>query len=436
MDTVTVGIIGVILMIVFLFAGFWVAVAMGLAAALGIAYIAGTPGVMSVFGTQPFETVTNYSLAVIPLFVLMGEFAFHAGLSEELYNMMYRLFGRMEGGLAIATVWACAAFGAVAGETSVCVATIGKSSVPQMRKYGYDTALTAGSIAAGGTLGIMIPPSVMFVVYGIFAEQPIGPLFMSGIVPGVIQAIMYMVTIYVLCKRNPHLGPSGTPFTFMEKLSSLKGSWVVLVLFVIVVGGMYIGIFTPTEAAGIGAFGCFAVVAAKKRLTGKTLIASLVDTTKTSSMIFIMIIGAMFLNSFLALSKIPYDLANLITTLEVSKYVIIGGMTLLYIILGCFMGGLILIVATVPIFLPLVIQMGFHPIWYGVFMVTMVQIGSITPPVGMSLFIMKGVAPDISANTVNKGVTPFVICDVFRAIITIAFPQLIMFVPHVLYPKL
>jgi len=430
---ITAGIIGLTFMIAILLSGVWVGVGMGLVAILGIAYIQGTGPALSFLGAKTFENMTSYALAVLPLFILMGEFAYHAGISEELYASMYKWLGRLPGGLAMATVGACAGFAAVSGDTSATIATIGKIAIPEMKRYKYDSALATGAIAAGGTLGILIPPSIMLIIYGIVTEQAIGLLFMAGIIPGILEAIFYMVTISIICKRNPQFGPRGPAATILEKMQSLRGTWIVFALFLLVIGGMYAGIFTPTEAGGIGAFGTFIAVIARRRLNRATLATSLIDAGRTSAMVLLLIASANLLSSFLALSRIPYVLTDFIAGLDVNRYFILAGMFLLYIILGCFMGGLILVVVCAPIFLPMVIAMGFDPIWYGIFMVRVVEIGSITPPVGMSLFVMRGVAPDIPLGTVVRGIIPFFIADILHVALLVAVPQTATFLPSLLY---
>jgi len=433
MSQLMTGLVGLIFMLVMLLCGMWVGVAMGLAAILGIAYIQGMDPALSFLGAKTFENMTSYTLAVIPLFILMGEFAHNAGLSEELYTTMYKWLGRLPGGLAMATVGACAGFAAVCGDTAATIVTIGKVAIPEMKKYKYDEALATGAIAAGGTLGILIPPSIMLIIYGIVVEQPIGVLFMAGIIPGILEAVFYIITILILCKRNPLMGPRGPRISLKEKFLSLQGTWVVFALFILIMGGMYAGIFTPTEAGGIGAFGAFIIIVAKRRLSRSTLGNSLVEAGRTAAMVLLLITAANLFSTFLALSRIPYMLSELIAGLQVSRYLILACMLLLYVILGCFMGGLILVVVCAPIFLPMVIAMGFDPIWYGIIMIRVVEMGSITPPVGMSLFVMRGVAPDIPLGTVVRGIIPFLLADFCHVALLVAIPQLATFLPNLMY---
>jgi len=428
-----VGFIGLIAMIAIMFSGMWLGVVMGFIAILGVACISGIEPALSMIGISTFRSVARYSLAVIPLFVLMGAFAHHAGLARQLFYTAHNWLGRLPGGLAMASVGACAGFAAVSGSMVATVATMGTVAIPEMRKYGYDSKLATGAVAAGGTIGILIPPSVALVLYGILAEQPIGILFMAGIIPGILEAVFYMITIFILCKLNPLMGPPSTRrISFTEKVTSLKGSWPVLGLFVLVMGGMYLGVFTPTEAAGVGAFGAFVLIVVKGRLNRKTIFDSLEETVKTTAMVLLFLIGAALLVYFLALSRLPYEVSAIVAGLPVNRYLILVGVILLYIFLGCIMSSVALVVLTVPIFFPLIVELGYDPIWWGIIMVRVCEMGAITPPVGMGVFVIKGVAPDVPIGTIFRGIIPFFIADVCHVAMLVAVPQVVLFLPSLM----
>ena len=301
-----------------------------------------------------------------------------------------------------------------------------------MKRYKYDDRLATGAVAAGGTIGVLIPPSVILILYGVITEQSIGKLFLAGFIPGVLEAVFYMVTIYILCKRNPLMGPPGPRTSMIEKIMSLKTTWVVLLLFILVIGGLYMGIFSPTEAAGVGAFGAFIFGLARRRLGWKAIKRSFTETGKNTAMIFIIIMGAMILGYFLAVSRLPFELASIIGGLEVNRYIILGLILVLYIFLGCLMDSMAMLLITVPIFFPLVMSLGFNPIWFGVVMVRVCEIGLITPPVGLNVFIISGVARDVSMYTIFRGILPFLIADVFHVALLVAVPQISLLLPSLM----
>jgi tripartite ATP-independent transporter DctM subunit len=307
---------------------------------------------------------------------------------------------------------------------------MGTVALPEMRRYKYDARLATGCIAAGGCLGILIPPSIPMVIYCILTQQSIGALFLAGFLPGIMQAIFYMVTIYILCKRDPHMGtPSTESVSFTEKLASLKDTWGVLALFLLVIGGIYMGVFTPTEAAGVGAFGAFLFALGRRRLNWKNFTASLIDTGKTTAMAFFILIGTMFLGYFLAVSRLPFELASFIAGLEMNRYIILGGIILFYIFLGTFMPDIVIIMLTVPIIFPVIVALGFDPIWFGIIIVTMCEMGQITPPVAINVYILAGIAKDIPMSTIFQGLVPFLIADIFHVALLVAFPQIALFIP-------
>ncbi|MFC1861580.1 TRAP transporter large permease [Chloroflexota bacterium] len=428
-EPLTAGLIGIGLLVIFLFSGMPIGMVMALLGFLGIAYVANINSGFTSIGTSPYSSVSSHSLSVVPLFVLMGAFCFHSGLSRDLYYTVYRWLGHLPGGLSMATVGACAGFAAVSGSSVATVATMGTVALPEMRRYKYDSRLATGCIAAGGSIGILIPPSVVLVIYGILTEQSIGKLFLAGFIPGVLEAVFYMITIYILCRRNPLMGPRGEKTSFTEKFVSLKGTWAVLVLFILVIGGIYRGIFTPTEAAGVGAFGAFLFALGKRQLTWQRFTDSLIETGKTTAMCFIILIGAAILGYFLAITRLPFELADMVSALGVNRYIILAIIIILYLFLGAIMSAFAMIILTVPIFFPVIIALGFDPIWFGIIIVRVVEMGQITPPVGINVFVMKGVAKDIPMYTIFRGIIPFLIADVCHVILLVAVPQISLFLP-------
>ena len=426
------GIVGIAILLIILFSRMPIAFGMGLIGFLGFAYLVGVGPALGLLKTVPYSTFASHSLSVIPLFILMGAFAFSAGLSKDLYEAAYKWFGHLRGGLAMATVGACAFFAAISGSSMATAATMGAVALPEMKKYKYDPALATGAVAAGGSMGILIPPSVILIIYGIITEQSIGKLFLAGFVPGVMEAVFYMLVIAIMTRFKPELGPRGPKTNFMEKMKALSKTWEVLTLFIVVIGGIYIGVFTPTEAAGIGAFGAFLFAILKKRLSLKAFKDSLSTSIKTSVMVFTIILGAMLLGYFLTVTRIPFDLAGYVGSLHVNRYVILVLILLTFIVLGCVIETMAIILLTVPIFFPLIVQMGFDPIWFGILVVRATEIGLLTPPVGLNVFVIKGVAPDVPIGTIFKGIFPFLGADLCHVAILIAFPQIVLLIPNMM----
>jgi len=429
MTPLTIGLIGIGVLFILLFSRMSIGLVMALVGFAGFAYLIDLDGALGVLRTVPYRTFADYGLSVIPLFILMGEFCFFAGLSKDLYDTVHSWIGQLRGGLAMATVGACASFAAVSGSSLATAATMGTVALPEMKRYKYDDRLATGSVAAGGTIGILIPPSVILIIYGVIAEQSIGELFLAGFFPGVLEAVFYMLTIYILCMRNPLMGPPGPRTSLMQKITSLKDTWVVLLLFVLVVGGIYMGVFSPTEAAGAGAFGAFVFAIARRRLGWQAFKDSLIETGKTTAMIFIIIMGAMIFGYFLAVSRLPFELASIIGGLPVNRYIILGIILVFYLALGCVMDSLAMILITVPIFFPLVMTLGFNPIWFGIIIVRVCEMGLITPPVGLNVFIIRGVAKDVPMYTIFRGIIPFLMADVCHVALLVAVPQVSLFLP-------
>ena len=419
-------------MLVFIFIGMPVGFVMTLIGFVGFAFLANIDSALGLMRSIPYSSVSSYGLSVLPLFVLMGAFCYTAGLSKDLYKAAHNWLGHLPGGLAIATVGACAGFAAITGSSLATAITMGTVALPEMKRYKYDPALATGCIAAGGSIGILIPPSVGLVIYGIITEVSIGKLFLAGFIPGILEALFYMVTIFILCKINPKMGPAAPKTTLMEKFGSLKNTWMVMLLFLLVIGGIYFGIFSPTEAAGIGAGGAFIFTLAKRKLGRQELKNSLTDTLKTTAMAFTMLIGAMFLTYFMAVSRLPNALSEFVGGLEMSPYLILVGILILYVFLGCFLDAVAMIVLTIPIFFPLIVSMGFNPIWFGIIVVRAVEIGMITPPIGINVFVIKGIAKDVPMQTIFKGIVPFFIADLCHVALLVAVPGICLFLPNLM----
>lgn len=432
MDPVTVGCFGIGVLILLLFSGIPIGIAMGATGVAGMLFIAGPQAALGLMERIPYDTTASYAISVVPLFILMGSFCFYAGISQDLYRALYKWIGHFRGGLAMATVGACAGFAAVSGSSLATAATMGTVALPEMKKYGYDDRLATGAVAAGGTIGILIPPSVILILYGIITETSIGKLFLAGFIPGVLEALFYLLTIYFLTLRNPAMGPRGPSTTMVDKLVSLKDIWIVLVLFLLVIGGIYLGVFSPSEAGGIGAFGALLFAVGRGRLGWKNFFESLLETGKTSAMIFVILIGATLLGAFLAVTRLPYELADLVATLPVNRYFILVLILVVYILLGTIMDSMAMVLLTVPIFFPVALALDFDPIWFGIIIVRVTEMGLITPPVGINVFILKGIATDVPMGTIFRGIVPFFLTDICHVALIVAIPQLSLFLPSLL----
>lgn len=420
------------LLVALTFSGMPIGFVIALAGLLGMVYLSGVDTGLSLLGRVPYSTSASYDMSVLPLFVLMGGFCFQSGLSRDLYYTAYKWVGRMPGGLAMATIGGCALFAAVSGTSVATSATMGTVALPEMKKYRYDSALATGCVAAGGCIGILIPPSVIMVIYGILTGQSIGKLLISGFIPGVLEALIFMLTVYVICKRNPLSGPPGERYSFMEKLLSLKDTWAVVALFILVIGGIYVGIFTPTEAAGIGAFGAFIFALGTRRLNRKGFMASLNETGETTAMGFIILIGSMVFGYFLTATRLANELSNIVTGLQLNRYLVLGVILLVYLFLGCIMSAMAMVIITIPIFFPIIMALGFDPIWFGVIIVIMCEVGQITPPVGISVFVIQAVAKNVPMYTIYSGIIPFLIADFALVILLTIFPQIVLVAPNLM----
>ncbi|MDC7125680.1 MAG: TRAP transporter large permease [Spirochaetales bacterium] len=430
MTPVQTGIIGCILLFALLLTSMPVAFAMIASGVIGFALIVSPQAAFSMVMADLFETFTSYNLTVIPLFIMMGQVALHAGISKRLFKTTYIWAGHTKGGLAMATVWACAGFGAICGSGPATAATMASVALPEMKRYGYSDKLAAGTVAAGGSLGMLIPPSVVFIVYAIMTEQSIQSLFLAGIIPGLLIATLFCIAIYFQCARNPSLGPSGTKHSWKERLQSLNGIIETLLLFILVMGGMFTGLFTPIEASAIGAAGSFIIAIVQRQLTFSKLKQIILETVRTSCMVFFIVAGANIFGRFLAVSRIPFSLANFFVSLPIPGWGIMFLIMLFFMVAGCFIDALALILLTVPIFYPVILELGYNPIWFGVIAVVITQMGVITPPVGVNVYVVNGIERDIPLTEIFKGAMPYLLMLVLSAVILIAFPQISLFLPN------
>jgi C4-dicarboxylate transporter DctM subunit len=405
------------------------AFAMGIVGFLGVAYKLNFNVASAMIAQVTYETGLAYTLSVVPLFILMGNFVAHARMSEELYHAAYCFLGHKRGGLAMSTVVACAGFGAICGSSIATAATFAKVSYPSMRKYGYKDTLAAGSIAAGGTLGILIPPSVIMVIYGILTETNIGKLFAAGLIPGIIATILLCLAVKYITWRDPASGPPAEPHSWAERWASLRHVWPVIVLFVLVIGGIYIGAFTATEGAGIGAGGAFLFALVRRALTWKILLDVLVESARTTSMLFMILIGALLFANFVNYTTMPSDLKSFVTQFNVHPTLVIAAICLVYVLLGTAMEELSMMLLTVPLFFPVITALGYDPVWFGIMVVVVVQIGMISPPVGMNIFVVKNLLRHVSIVDMFRGVTPFTFALVALLAAIVAFPGIVTWLP-------
>ena len=429
MSPEVIGIIGIVVLFCALFLKIYIGIAMAMVGFIGYSLIAGWTTGLYLFGIEPYSTCSFYSFSIIPLFVLMGNFAFFSGMSEDIYESVHKWFGAYPGGLAMATIMGCAGFAAISGSSLATTSTMGTVTLPEMKRYHYHEGLATGSVAAGATLGILIPPSIGFVIYGILTEQSIGKLLMAGIFPGILLTLLFILTIFIICRLDPSKGPAAKHYSLKEKLFSLKKTSGILVLFVIVVGGIYTGVFSPMESAGVGAFGALFIALIRRKISYMNIIRSLQASLRTTAMIFLILIGAEIFTRFLSISMLPMRLAEFIGGLDLPNIIILSGILLLLVVLGCVLDGIAMIILTIPILFPLIEGMGYDPIWFGVLMVIVLEMGLITPPVGMNVFIMKGVAKDIPLETIFKGIIPFLIASAIGLIIIMIFPEIALYIP-------
>jgi C4-dicarboxylate transporter DctM subunit len=426
-----VGVIGIVVMLVLIFLRMPVGFVMAIVGLAGFSYLTTPEAGFSVLAKDFFSNFSSYTLTVIPLFVLMGAFASVSGMSQRLYKSSYTLVGHLRGGLAMATIVACAGFAAICGSTNATSAVMGKVSLPEMKRYHYDDSLATGSVASAGVLGILIPPSTIFIIYGVLTQQSIGKLFMAGVIPGILLTGLFMGTVAWLCWRNPKLAPVGEKTTFKQKVRSLTGLLEMLILFAIVVIGLFLGWFSPTAAAGIGAAAALVIGLVRRQVKWPAFKESILDTLRISCMIMVIVAGAMVFGHFLAVTRIPMELSGWISGLAIPPAAVMGIIIFMYLVFGCIMDALALIMLTIPIIYPVVIGLGYDPIWFGVIIVLVTAMGVITPPVGINVYVVKGIAPKVPLYTIFRGIWPFLIAIIILTIILVFVPQIATFLPDI-----
>lgn len=431
MSIVMIGYIGIAVLVLLMFTGLPIAVCFGAVGFVGVWIIKGFEAAMGTVGITPYMWASHYVLMAIPLFILMGFFAFRAGISTDLYDCAYKWFGHIPGGVAIATILACAGFGATSGSSLACSGAMGAVAIPEMEKHRYSKTLAAGCVAAGGTLGILIPPSLCMIVYGTIVEASITKLFIAGIIPGLLLTSAYIVAIFIQVGMHPEMGPAGPRSSWKARFLSLQSTGLMILLFALLIGGLFVGWFTPTEGAAVGAFAAFILTALKRRLSKNLIIESLHEAGKTTCMIFILYICAMMYMNFLALTGLPYQLSKWVSTLGFDAMTILAIILLIYIPLGMLMDPNSMLVLTLPIFFPIVTELGIDPTWFGILVVVVVELGIITPPVGINVFILRGVT-DIPLYSIFRGIIPFAIADLIVLVILFLFPKISLLLPQLM----
>ncbi|GHF39553.1 TRAP transporter large permease [Seohaeicola zhoushanensis] len=426
------GLVGLLVLLVLIGLRVPVAIAMGTVGIAGGVYLNGWFSLGFVLGSQPFVTSSSYALSVIPLFVMMGAFASRAGLSAALYRSLHTLIGHWRGGLASATIGACALFGAVCGSSLATAATMSRVAVPEMTAIGYDRRLTSGALAAGGTLGILIPPSIIMVIFALLTEQSIGRMFLAGMIPGILAALLYIATVTLIATVRPDLAPRSERNEGASTLEAMRQMSPILGLFGLVMGGIYLGFFSPTEAAGVGAFGAIVLAALRKALTREVVVDALIETASTTGMLFMILIGTSVLQFFIETSTLPRIIVGWIGTLGLGPTGVILLILLIYVILGCFLDSLSMMLITLPLVYPIILDLGIDPIWFGVLVVSVVEIGLITPPLGMNLYVIASSVEGLKFETVAAGVVPFLLADFVRIALLVAFPALSLLLPSLL----
>ncbi|WP_138419597.1 TRAP transporter large permease [Aquibacillus sediminis] len=434
MSSITIGFIGILLFFIFLVLRMPVAYSMLFSGIIGISILNSPSVALRVAATEIYSNFSTYTLSAIPMFVWMGFLALHAGIGAKLFDFAYKAVGHLPGGLAMAAQGAAGLFGAISGSNTATAATIGSIAVPEMRKHNYSDSLSTASVAAGGILGVLIPPSTLFIIYGIAAEQSIGELFLAGIIPGIILMIAFMILIYILAKRNPELAPRGEKSTWKERFAALKGGlWEVAVIFAISMGGLFTGWFTPTEAGAVGAGGILILSLLTRELSWEGLKGSLFETLRTTAMIMLLIGSAVVFGRLITLSRIPFVIGGWIEGLVLPTVVTMALILFIYLVLGFFMDALALILLSIPIFYPVVVTtLGYDPIWFGVIMVLVAAMGVITPPVGVNVYIIKGVVKDVKVEQIFKGIWPFLIVIILVTLLMLLVPGIATYLPNLI----
>src|SRR6056297_2987567 len=438
MSPTLIGIIGILIMLLMFLTRMPVAFVMATVGFVGFSIMISTDAGLVLLSRNIYETFNSYDLTTIPLFILMGQLGFNSGISKRLYDAGYKFLGGIRGGLAMATVSACTAFGAVCGSSPATAATMATVGLPEMKRYNYNDELATGSVASGGGIGMIMPPSVVLIIYGILTEQSIGQLFVAGIFPALLVTMLFISAVFITCFIDENAGPAGEKFSWAERLKALLGLSETLMIFALVVGGIFYGLFTPTEAASVGAFGVLVIAVIKRQLTWKGFVKSLMETLTTSCMVLMLIAGAVIFGKFLAVTRIPFEIASWVSGLNMAPALVIAVIIFIYFIGGCFMDALAFVTLTVPIFFPVVMELGYDPIWFGIIIVMVTEMGVITPPVGINVYVVYGVAKNVLSHNVAlekifKGITPFLIALIIGVIILIAFPAIILFLPHLMY---
>jgi len=432
MSPVVIGALGILILIVFLFSRIWIGAGMALVGFIGYIIIMGFDPACRVISQIPFSTMTTYYMTTVPLYVFMGCVLFQSGIGKDLYESAYVWVGQLRGGLASATVIACAFFASITGISAPALVTMGKVALPSMRKYKYDDKLSLGSIACAGTLAFMIPPSMSFIIYGILTETSIARLYMAGFIPGILLAVFFITVIFIITGLNPAAGPPGPKTSWKEKAIATKGIWPTLLLFIVVLGGIYLGIFTPTEGGAVGAFGALVIGAAMLRLNFKKIRDAILEATQTTALVMLLIIGAYILMKFLAVSGITLWLGATVASLPVSRWVIFVGLVVLYIVLGMFLDVISAVILTIPVVFPLVLALGFDPIWFGVIITILVEMGLVTPPVGLDAFVLSGAIGE-PLGTIFRGIIPFIVAEIVLIIVISVFPQVALWLPSTMH---
>ncbi len=433
MNPQLVGALGLVVLSVLFFSRIPVAYVMALVGFLGFAVLRGWEPGLNLLARDMYSVFSSHGLTVIPLFVLMGQFAFHGGIAKRIYSAAFHWTGWMPGGLAMATVGACTAFGAVCGSGPATAATMATVGLPEMKNYRYDPELSAGVVASGGGLGMLMPPSVVLIVYGMLTQQSIGKLFVAGVLPALFIMVLFMITIAIVCWYRPQMGPKGRSFTLKEKLLSLSGMADTLIIFVFVIGGLFVGWFAPTEAGAMGALGVMAAALIRGQLGWQKFLKSLEDTLRTSCMVIMLVAGAVIFGHFLAVTGIPFGIANWIASVDLPGWAVMSLIVLVYLAGGCVVDALALIMLTIPIFYPIVEGMGYDPIWFGVIIVLVTQMGVITPPVGINAYIVQGVDTDTPLEKIFKGALPFLAALVVGTMLMIFWPGMVTWLPDLMY---
>ncbi|MDX9986395.1 MAG: TRAP transporter large permease [Dehalococcoidales bacterium] len=433
MSAVATGLIGIAVLIILFLIGTPVGFAMAIVGTVGFCMLVSPEAGLSLLARDVWVTFSNYSLTVIPMFIFMGSLAFATGMSRKLYSSTHKIFGQFKGGLVIATIAACAGFAAICGSTNATAAAMGRVALPEMKRFNYDDSLATGSVAAAGSLGILIPPSTVFMVYGIMTEQSIGSLFLAGIVPGIMLTILFIIVVILMCWKNPALAPAGEATSWKEKFTGLAGMADTIVLFTLVIGGLFLGLFSPMQAGAVGAAGVLILGLIRRQMNLPNFLFAVKDALKITCEVIVIITGAVVFGHFMAVTTIPANLAGWVGGLDLHPAAIMCIIILIYLVGGFFMDALAMITLTIPIIYPLVTALGFNPIWFGVIVVLVTEMGVITPPVGLNVYVIKSITEDVALETIFKGIFPFLAAILVAIGILLAFPQIATFLPNLLH---